>query len=160
MRQNDRRKFLTAPHISGSLSSSSGKQQNQGQSPSESISLNGRRENGFLRQPRPKLWESYINREEEKKATEPKGTEKLMGGLQITPSRPFIPGNTTHNWSGFRRKKGKPSILHHQLFIFAGSLSSRVTRQKLSREIATEMGERSLALGLTASNRTHVGVSP
>lgn len=39
-----------------------------------------------------------------------------MAGLQITHSGPFIPGNTTHNLTGLPRK-GKPSILHYQLFI-------------------------------------------
>lgn len=55
----------------------------------------------------------------EPKVAKKKEKKKLMAGLQIIHSGPFIPGNTTHNWTGISTE-GKASISHHQLFILLG----------------------------------------
>lgn len=43
------------------------------------------------------------------KTKKKKEKKKLMVGLQIIHGGPFIPGNTTHNWTNFQQRGNGPS---------------------------------------------------
>lgn len=58
-----------------------------------------------------KLGQGKENKQKKRRLedAELKMAKKLTVGLQIMHSRPLIPGNTTHNWTGFPQRGIHPS---------------------------------------------------
>lgn len=81
---------------------------------------------------------------------EPKGTTKLLVGLQITHSGPFIAGNTTHNWTGFPQRGNRPSRAINYSFCPV-SFQQGYKTKAFSWNCGWNR-RKALGLGLTASN--------
>lgn len=91
------------------------------------------------------------------KSSTKKKRKKLMVGLQIIHSGPFIPGNTTHNWTDFQQKGNGPSrtINYSSCPV---SFQKGYKTKAFSRNCSWKK-RKALALSLTASNKTCVEVS-